>query len=94
MSNKYFEQSKRLEKSWSINELERSEKGQGDMSCSYGLTAPDDLFLTSWNGTILGPPGTVRVDAVRCYDRSAAAISCSAHLLHPFAVNICMPVLS
>jgi hypothetical protein len=43
-----------------LDELERGEKGQGDMSCSFGLKNADDLFLTEWNGTILGPPSSVR----------------------------------
>lgn len=25
-------------------------------SCSYGLEDGDDLLMTNWNGTILGPP--------------------------------------
>ncbi|RHY04129.1 hypothetical protein DYB28_004130 [Aphanomyces astaci] len=28
------------------------------MSISYGLEQADDIFLTSWIGTILGPAGT------------------------------------
>ncbi|KAI9913900.1 hypothetical protein PsorP6_006795 [Peronosclerospora sorghi] len=31
------------------------EKGHGDMSISYGLEQADDIFLTNWIGTILGP---------------------------------------
>ena len=41
-----------------LDELEKSEKGQGDMSCSFGLVDPRDLLLSSWQGTIIGPPGT------------------------------------
>jgi hypothetical protein len=40
-----------------LEELEHSEKGLGDMSVSFGLADPEDIFLSSWNGTILGPPG-------------------------------------
>lgn len=40
-----------------LEELERSEKGQGDMSISFGLVKSDDTFLTEWNGGILGPIG-------------------------------------
>ena len=25
-------------------------------ACSYGLADGDDLMMTNWNGTILGPP--------------------------------------
>jgi ubiquitin-conjugating enzyme E2 variant len=39
-----------------LEELERGEKGLGAEACSYGLTDGDDLMMTNWNGTILGPP--------------------------------------
>lgn len=38
-----------------LEELEHSEKGQGDMSISYGLVDSSDIFMGEWNGTILGP---------------------------------------
>ena len=40
-----------------LEELEASEKGSGDMSISMGLVNSDDIFLTEWNASILGPPG-------------------------------------
>ena len=40
-----------------LEELEKSEKGNVDMNVSYGLTMPDDISLTEWNASILGPPG-------------------------------------
>ena len=40
-----------------LEELERSEKGHGEMSISFGLADPGDTFLTDWNGGILGPVG-------------------------------------
>lgn len=40
-----------------LEELERSEKGVGDMSISFGLVDSGDTFLTHWNGGILGPGG-------------------------------------
>ena len=40
-----------------LEELEKSEKGHGDMSISFGLVKSDDTFLTEWNGGILGPVG-------------------------------------
>jgi len=52
-----------------LEELEKGEKGLdsvfllsdwtlglGDGSCSYGLADGDDIMMTHWNGTILGPP--------------------------------------
>lgn len=40
-----------------LAELESYEKGTGDMSVSLGLSQPDDIFLTEWNGSIIGPGG-------------------------------------
>ncbi|KAI9915961.1 hypothetical protein PsorP6_008636 [Peronosclerospora sorghi] len=39
-------------------ELENSGKGHGNMSIAYRLEQADDIFLTNWIGTILGPAGT------------------------------------
>ena len=39
-----------------LEELEKGEKGFGPESCSYGLADNDDISMTNWNGTILGPP--------------------------------------
>ncbi|CCK70880.1 E2 ubiquitin-conjugating protein MMS2 KNAG_0F02130 [Huiozyma naganishii CBS 8797] len=39
-----------------LEELEKGEKGFGPESCSYGLADSDDITMTKWNGTILGPP--------------------------------------
>lgn len=39
-----------------LEELEKGEKGFGPESCSYGLADSDDITMTRWNGTILGPP--------------------------------------
>eukprot|EP01038_Epipyxis_sp_PR26KG_P013146 gene13146-17614_t len=41
-----------------LEELEASEKGTGDMSVSMGLVNGDDIFLTEWQGSILGPPSS------------------------------------
>mmetsp|Transcript_43822 Transcript_43822/g.65017 ORF Transcript_43822/g.65017 Transcript_43822/m.65017 type:complete len:147 (-) Transcript_43822:190-630(-) len=41
-----------------LEELERSEKGLGDMSISFGLVDSGDTFLSNWNGGILGPHAT------------------------------------
>jgi ubiquitin-conjugating enzyme E2 variant len=38
-----------------LEELEKGEKAHGDQSISYGLAQSDDMTLTYWNATILGP---------------------------------------
>ena len=42
-----------------LDELERGEKGSGDGIISYGLADPDDISLSTWTGTIIGPPGSI-----------------------------------
>ena len=44
-----------------LEELEKSEKGHGDMSISFGLVDSADTFLSDWNGGILGPVGVRRL---------------------------------
>ena len=44
-----------------LEELEKSEKGHGDMSISFGLVDSGDTFLSDWNGGILGPAGVSMV---------------------------------
>ncbi|ODV83344.1 hypothetical protein CANARDRAFT_30114 [[Candida] arabinofermentans NRRL YB-2248] len=41
-----------------LEELEKGEKGLGAESCSYGLHDLDDITMTHWNATILGPPNS------------------------------------
>eukprot|EP00619_Florenciella_sp_RCC1007_P003639 CAMPEP_0205912494 /NCGR_PEP_ID=MMETSP1325-20131115/5879_1 /ASSEMBLY_ACC=CAM_ASM_000708 /TAXON_ID=236786 /ORGANISM="Florenciella sp., Strain RCC1007" /LENGTH=160 /DNA_ID=CAMNT_0053279199 /DNA_START=49 /DNA_END=531 /DNA_ORIENTATION=- len=42
-----------------LDELEKFEKGSaGNGMVSAGLTDPEDIFLTSWSCSIIGPQGT------------------------------------
>jgi hypothetical protein len=40
--------------------------GLGDGACSYGLTDTDDIMMTEWNGTILGPPHVLFIYLSAC----------------------------
>lgn len=49
-----------------LEELEKGEKGLGAEACSYGLEDGEDLLMSNWNGTILGPPH-VRLTHCICF---------------------------
>lgn len=80
-----------------LEELEKSEKGQTEMSISFGLTDPSDVFLSDWNGGILGPGG-VRFVLLKIflhdYVRLARGIALSCNhgwdnpLTHDISLNV------
>lgn len=47
-----------------LEELEKGEKGLGSESVSLGLADSDDINMTYWNGTILGPPHSVHENRI------------------------------
>jgi len=53
-----------------LEELDKGEKGIGDGSVSYGLQDGDDMYMSSWNGTIIGPnhtPHEGRIYSLKIY---------------------------
>ncbi|KAL4920220.1 ubiquitin-conjugating enzyme/RWD-like protein [Aspergillus aurantiobrunneus] len=47
-----------------LEELEKGEKGLGAEACSYGLADGEDMMMSNWNGTVLGPPHSVHENRI------------------------------
>ncbi|KAL7276356.1 E2 ubiquitin-conjugating protein mms2 [Rhizina undulata] len=47
-----------------LEELEKGEKGLGADGCSYGLVDGDDVMMSNWNATILGPPHSMHENRI------------------------------
>ena len=47
-----------------LEELEKGEKGIGDGTISYGLSNTDDVLMSDWTCTIIGPMSTVHENRI------------------------------
>eukprot|EP00967_Tisochrysis_lutea_P041919 scaffold50433_cov38-Tisochrysis_lutea.AAC.1 len=79
-----------------LEELEKAEKGATDMAISYGLIMPDDISLSDWQCTIIGPQNSA-VDnrvlnlVVRCgpnYPNEAPEALFQTKVNYPFVVTL------
>ncbi|KAH0789072.1 Ubiquitin-conjugating enzyme family protein [Histomonas meleagridis] len=86
-----------------LDELELGEKGQDvPPNISFGLEDPSDSTLTTWNGTILGMPGTrfdgrmvsVRIVCGDRYPKVAPIVTFISCVNLPFVDNTGKIILS
>lgn len=69
-----------------LEELEKGEKGIGDGSCSYGLEDGDDILMSHWNGTIIGP-GHVRYSSHSFHHNISLRFSLLFVPSHPYKLT-------
>ena len=82
-----------------LAELERAEKGNTDMNISYGLTEPDDITLSSWQCTILGPLNSgvenrivsLVVECDQNYPDAPPSVRFQSKVNYPFVVSAAVP---
>ena len=82
-----------------LEELEKAEKGVGDMSVSMGLSRSDDIFMSDWQCTILGPlsspiDGRIVSLEIHCSERypfEAPKVRMQTKVNYPFVVRACLP---
>ena len=84
-----------------LEELEKAEKGNTDMSISYGLILKDDITLSAWQCTILGPmhsPVENRIVSlmITCspnYPDEAPTVIFQSKVNFPFVVRTLCPLV-
>lgn len=82
-----------------LEELEKAEKGVGDMSVSLGLSRSDDISMSDWQCTILGPlsspiDGRIVSLEIHCSDRypfEAPKVRMQNKVNYPFVVRLPNP---
>lgn len=72
-----------------LEELEKGEKGLGAEACSYGLEDGEDLLMSNWNGTILGPPH-VRLTHCICFHLPQTLVVIVLYMFELVKFSSCM----